>query len=95
MYIFKNIICQWDKRSSVVGGIWSIKIVLSVGLPTGELEKWLSGQYFFSGALFLEENMDHTETFFSGMGLFYIFSGFDHRVCYQNSKNEPCIYIYI
>ena len=31
MYIFKNIICQWDKRSSVVGGIWSIKIVLSVG----------------------------------------------------------------
>ena len=64
-------------------------------LPTGELEKWLSGQYFSSGALFLEENMDHTETFFSGMGLFYIFSGFDHRVCYQNSKNEPCIYIYI
>jgi len=42
-------------------------------LPTGELEKWLSGQYFSSGALFLEENMDHTETFFSGMGLFYIF----------------------
>ena len=49
----------------------------------------------FSGALFLEENMDHTETFFSGMGLFYIFSGFDHRVCSQNFKNEQCIYIYI
>ena len=95
MHIFKNIVCQWDKRSSVVGGIWSIKIVLQCGFyQLVSLRNGSRSNIFFSGALFLEENMDHTETFFSGMGLFYIFSGFDHRVCYQNSKNEPCIYIY-
>ena len=97
MHIFKNIVCQWDKRSSVVGEYGPLKLFYSkcgfyqlVSLRNGS-----RSNIFFSGALFLEENMDHTETFFSGMGLFYIFSVFDHRVCYQNSKNEPCIYIYI
>ena len=45
-------------------------------LPAGELEKWFSRQNFFSGALFLEENMDHTEAFFSGDGfVLYFFLG--------------------
>ena len=65
-------------------------------LPTGELEKWLSGQYFSSGALFLEENMDHTETFFSGMGLFYIFFWvWSSSVLSELQKWTMYLYIYI
>ena len=95
MYIFKNIICQWDKRSSVVGGIWSIKIVLSVGFTNSWAWEMALGQYFFfRGVIFGRKHGSYRNLFFR-MGLFYIFSGFDHRVCYQNSKNEPCIYIYI
>jgi hypothetical protein len=73
MYIFKNIICQWDKRSSVVGGIWSIKIVLSVGLPTGELEKWLSGQYFFQGRYFWKKTWIIQKPFFRDGFVLYFF----------------------
>ena len=48
----------------------------------------------FSGALFLEENMDHTETFFSGMGLFYIFLGLIIECVIRISKmNHVFIYI--
>ena len=51
---------------------------------------------FFSGALFLEENMDHTETFFSGMGLFYIFLGLIIECVIRTPKmNHVFIYIYI
>ena len=51
--------------------------------------------FFFSGALFLEENMDHTETFFSGMGLFYIFLGLIIECVIRTPKmNHVFIYIY-
>ena len=52
------------------------------------------GNSFFRGVIFRRKHGSY-RNLFSGMGLFYIFSGFDHRVCYQNSKNEPCIFIYI
>ena len=94
MYIFKNIICQWDKRSSVVGGIWSIKIFLSVGFTNWWAWEMDLGAmfFFFQGRIFGRKHGSY-RNLFSGMGLFYIFPGFDHRVCYQNSKNEPFIYI--
>jgi len=94
MYMFKNIICQWDKRSSVVGGIWSIKIVLSVGFTNWWAWEMDLGAmfFFFQGRIFGRKHGSY-RNLFSGMGLFYIFPGFDHRVCYQNSKNEPFIYI--
>ena len=95
MYIFKNIICQWDKRSSVVGGIWSIKIVLSVGFTNWWAWEMALGKIFFSGALFLEENVDHIETFFSGIGLFYIFWVWSSSVLSELQKWTMYLYIYI
>ena len=65
-------------------------------LPTGELEKWLSGQYFSSGALFLEENMDHTETFFQGWVCSIFFLGLIIECVIRTPKmNHVFIYIYI
>ena len=53
------------------------------------------GNIFLQGRYFWKKTWIIQKPFFQGWVCSIFFSGFDHRVCYQNSKNEPCIYIYI
>ena len=53
----------------------------------------LGAIFFFRGVIFGRKHGSYRNLFFRD-GFVLYFSGFDHRVCYQNFKNEPCIYIY-
>ena len=56
----------------------------------------LGAIFFFSGALFLEENMDHTETFFQGWVCSIFFLGLIIECVIRTPKmNHVFIYIYI
>ena len=57
-------------------------------------EMALGAIFFFQGRYFWKKTWIIQKPFFRD-GFVLYFSGFDHRVCNQNSKNEPCIYIYI
>ena len=95
MYIFKNIICQWDKRSSVVGGIWSIKIVLSVGFTNWWAWEMALGAIFFQGRYFWKKTWIIQKPFFQGWVCSIFFLGLIIECVIRTPKmNHVFIYIY-
>ena len=96
MYIFKNIICQWDKRSSVVGGIWSIKIVLSVCFTNWwAWEMALGAIFFFRGVIFGRKHGSYRNLFFRDGFVLYFFWVWSSSVLSELQKWTMYLYIYI
>ena len=96
MYIFKNIICQWDKRSSVVGGIWFIKIVLSVCFTNWwAWEMALGAIFFFRGVIFGRKHGSYRNLFFRDGFVLYFFWVWSSSVLSELQKWTMYLYIYI
>ena len=66
-------------------------------LPTGELEKWLSGQYFFfRGVIFGRKHGSYRNLFFRDGFVLYFFLGLIIECVIRTPKmNHVFIYIYI
>ena len=65
-------------------------------LPTGELEKWLSGQFFFRGVIFGRKHGSYRNLFFRDGFVLYFFLGLIIECVIRTPKmNHVFIYIYI